>query len=301
MSEKLHTSPNCQTPNFTERGLKAHKCKGPKLAIETPAKSRATTVAVEVMPAKPKQDPAWDNARLYFRAFKATSRENRVAQICLGWELSNKKKELGFMGAGRRPVIAQVGQLTKTWQEYLHKNIDPNLTRQTADRFIDVFEGFKEKVPKKLLAGFTATAKRSLLTTLSKPPTTLTAKERETIEVAIMKCSDGETQQSLLEELNLVKVHKALTGGDTSGSPKKKKPTDAELMGQLAFKFFEPIAEGLQAFRTDKDRDAFLATLELHSSEEGAITLTTLEADLEAALETVRSVKKAKLKNTAKS
>lgn len=30
MSEQLHTCPTCQTPNFTERGLRAHKCKGPK-------------------------------------------------------------------------------------------------------------------------------------------------------------------------------------------------------------------------------------------------------------------------------
>ena len=301
LDELLVTCPGCNIPNFTKSGLKSHKCKGPKLPIEILAdkvtKSRAAAVTVEVLPAKPKHDPAWDNARLYYRAFKATVRENRVAQICLGWELSNKKKELGFTGAGRRPGNAHVGNSTKTWQEFLHENIDPTLPRQSADRFIDIFEGFRAKVPKKLLANFTATNKRSLLTTLSKPPATLTAKERETIELAISKCSDGETQRSLLEELNLVKVHKSLTGGDTSGS-KKKKLTDAELMGQLAFKFFEPIAKDLQAFRTDKDRDAFLATLDLHSSDPESITLTTLEADLEAALETVRSVKKAKLKTT---
>jgi hypothetical protein len=28
MTETLHTCPTCQTPNFTARGLKAHKCKG---------------------------------------------------------------------------------------------------------------------------------------------------------------------------------------------------------------------------------------------------------------------------------
>lgn len=253
---------------------------------------------VEVMPKK-KHDPAWDNARLYYRAVRTTGRQFLVSQICLGWELATKKKELGFAGSGRRSESGHVSTLTqKTWEDYLHDEIDPDLNRRTADRLIGVFEGFREKAPKKLLAGFTSTNKRSLITTLSKPPGALTTKERETIELAICKCSDGETQRSLLEEFNLVKVHKALTGGDTSGS-KKPKLSDAELMGQLAFKFFEPIAKDLQEFRTNGDRDAFLATLDLHSSDSGAITLTTLEADLEAALETVRSVKKAKLK-TAK-
>lgn len=253
--------------------------------------------AVEVMP-KTKHDPAWDNARLYYRAVRTTGRQFLVSQICLGWELADKKKALGFTGSGRRPESGHVSTLTqKTWEEYLHAEIDPNLNRRTADRLISVFEGFCEKVPKKLRASFTTTtSKRSLLTTLSKPPGSLTAKERATIETAITKCSDGETQRSLLEELSLVKVHVPLKGGDTSDS-KKDRPSDEELMGQLAFNFFKPIAEGLQSLRTDKDGDAFLATLDLYSSDEDTISLTTMERDLEAALDKVRAVKNAKMKS----
>ena len=252
--------------------------------------------AVEVMP-KVKHDPTWDNARLYYRAVKTTGRQFLVSQICLGWELSDKKKALGFTGSGRRLESGHVSTLIpKTWEDYLHQEIDPDLNRRTADRLIGVFEGFCEKVPKKLRTAFTGTSKRSLLTTLSKPPGSLTAKERSTIEAAITKCSDGETQRSLLEELSLVKVHVALKGGDTSDS-KKPKLTDAELMGQLAFDFFKPIADGLHKFRVDAERDAFLATLDLVSSDEDAISLTTLEADLEVALTTVRAAKAAKLKS----
>jgi hypothetical protein len=248
------------------------------------------------IPAKP--DPEWDNARLYFRAVKTTGRQFIVAQICLGWELHNKKQALGFIhGNNQHGRTGHVGQSSKTWEQWLQIELGQDLPRRTADRLIQVYLGFCEKVPKKLRVTFETGSKRSLITTLSKPPTSLTEKDRKTIEAAITRCSDGETQRTLLEELSLVKVHTALAGGDTSKS-KKGKPSDTELMGQLAFKFFKPIAEQLQTFRGSKDRDAYLATLDIVSSDEDTISLTTLEADLESALETVRAAKKAKLKTT---
>jgi hypothetical protein len=246
------------------------------------------------VPAKP--NPAWDNARLYYRAVRTTGRQFIVAQICLGWELYNKKKELGFThGNNQHTKDAQVGHPQKTWQEWLHSEIAPDLARQTADRLIQTFLGFCEKCPKKLRVTFESSGKRSLITTLSKPPTSLTAKDRQIIETAIAKCTDGETQRSLMEELNLVKKHVPLTGGDTSGS-KKDKITDAELMGQLAFKFFQPIAQGLHSMRANPDHEAYLHTIPITSSEEGEISLTMLENDLEAALHDVKAAKKARMK-----
>lgn len=248
------------------------------------------------IPTKP--DPAWDNARLYYRAVRTTGRQFIVAQICLGWELFNKKKELGFThGNNQHGRIGQLGQSSKTWEQWLQDELGQDLPRRTADRLIQTFLGFCEKCPKKLRVTFESSGKRSLITTLSKPPTTLTAKDRQIIETAIAKCSDGETQRSLLEELNLVKVHKALTGGDTSAH-RKDKPSDAELMGQLAFKFFEPLADSLHRLRIDSDRDAYLHTIPIASSEEGEISLTTLENDLEAALHDVRAAKKLRMKPT---
>jgi len=248
------------------------------------------------LPAKP--DPAWDNARLYYRAVRTTGRQFLVAQICLGWELSNKKKELGFVhGNNQHGRTGQLGQSSKTWEQYLQDELGDGLPRRTADRLIMVFLGFCEKCPKKLRVTFQSTGKRSLITTLSKPPASLTTKDRQTIETAIAKASDGETQRSLLEELNLVKKHVPLQGGDTSAH-RKEKPSDAELMGQLAFKFFEPLADSLHRLRIDSDREAFLHTIPIASSEEGEISLTTLENDLEAALHDVRAAKKARMKTT---
>jgi hypothetical protein len=262
-----------------------------------PAKAEFTEILDSSVNPPAKPDPGWDNARLYYRAVKTTGRQFLVAQICLGWELSNKKKDLGFTHGGNKAgPSGQFGHTGRTWEEYLHAEIDENLPRRTADRLIQVYDGFCEKCPKKLRVAFQSGGKRSLITTLSKPPGNLTAKDRQTIETAIAKASDGETQRSLLEELNLVKVHKSLPGGDTT-KHKKDKPSDEELMGQLAFKFCEPVAKALQTFRIDGERDAFLAALPLHSSEPDDITLTTLEQDLEAALENVRTIKKNKLKS----
>ena len=299
MNETLHTCPGCNRTGFTTPGLRAHKCKGGKAAA--PAAAAAPELGLVVPPnvkvtLKPKPDPAWDNARLYYRAVRTTGRQFLVSQICFGWELSNRKKELGFSHGGDRKSSGHVSTCSKTWEQYLQAEIDPNLIRRTADRLIGVFEGFCEKVPKKLRVTFeTGDKRRSLITTLSKPPATLTAKERATIEHAICKCSDGETQRSLLEELALVKVHVPLKGGDTTEF-KKKKLSKEELMGQLAFKFFHPIAEGLLHWRSDKDAPAFLATLDVYSADEDAISLTTLERDLEATLAAVRAAKDDKLK-----
>lgn len=249
------------------------------------------------IPTKP--DPAWDNARLYFRAVKTTGRQFIVAQICLGWELFNRKQALGFThGANKAGPSGQFGHTGRTWEEYLASEVDPDLARRTADRFIEVYQGFCEKCPKKIRVAFEGTGKRSLITTLSKPPSTLTEKDRQTVEAAITKCTDGETQRSLLEALRLVKVHTPLPGGDTTGKGKKEKPSDAELMGQLAFKFARPVTEKLDEFLSSKDRDAYLATLDIVSSDEDAISLTTLEVKLEASLKAVQAAKKDKLKTT---
>lgn len=302
MPETLHTCPTCQTPNFTQRGLKSHRCKGtkrnPPAAIVTKAEFAEILDKSLNLPAQP--DPAWNNARLYYRAVKSTGRQFLVAQICLGWELHDRKQELGFVGAhlignNQHGRAAQLGQPSKTWQEWIHTEFNSDLARQTADRLIMVYLGFCEKCPKKLRVTFQSGTRRTLITALSQPPASLTAKDRQTIETAIAKCSDGETQRSLLEELNLVKVHKPLPGGDTSAH-KKERPSKEELMGQLAFRFFQPIAEQLHTFRASSDRDAFLATLDIVSSDENGISLTTLETDLEAALAAVSAAKKAKLK-----
>ena len=45
MSETLHTCPTCQTPNFTAKGLKAHRCKGPLVgALRSSIAHRPSTI-----------------------------------------------------------------------------------------------------------------------------------------------------------------------------------------------------------------------------------------------------------------
>lgn len=265
------------------------------LADETDKKRRSQTDAtsVEVIASDP-----WERPRQILGGIKLALRMSLAGQVLLGHELSNIKKDMGCSrGSNKSGPVGQFVRPEKSWPELVQENL--GISYKTADRMIDSFEAAKVRLKKLGHQGTLPSGEKRLELLFTQRPTSMTEEDREALGKAVDKLVDGETQQSLLEELKLVKVHVALKGGDTSAHKKKEKPSDAELMGQLAFKFFEPIAEGLQAFRSDKDRDAFLATLDLHSSDESAITLTTLEADLEAALETVRSFKKAKLK-TAK-
>ena len=246
---------------------------------------------VKVIPPDP-----WERPRQILGGIKLALRMSLAGQVLLGHELANIKKDMGYgHGANKSGPSGQFVQTGKKWPELVHEHL--GISYKTADRMIESFEAAKARLKKLGHQGTLPSGEKRLELLFTQRPTDMTEADREALGKAVDKLVDGETQQSLLEELKLVKVHVALKGGDTSGSKKKPKPSDAELMGQLAFKFFEPIAEGLQSFRTNGDRDAFLATLELHSSDEAAITLTTLEADLEAALKTVRSVKKDKLKS----
>ena len=285
MSEILHTCPVCQTPNFTERGLKSHKCKGGTRL------NRETGLVDIVMP-----DP-WERPRQILDGIKLALRLSVAGQVLLGQELSQIKKDLGIgRGTNASGPVGQFVRPEKKWPELVQENL--GISYKTADRMIESFEAAKARIKKISHQGTLPSGAKRLELLFGMRPSGMTDEDREALSKAVDKLVDGDTQRDLLADLKIIKAHVALLGGDTSGS-KKKKPTDAELMGQLAFKFFVPFAKDLQAFRTDKDRDAFLATLELHSSDPESITLTTLEADLEAALETVRSVKKAKLK-TAK-
>ncbi|GAA5482086.1 hypothetical protein [Haloferula sargassicola] len=288
MSETLLTCSGCGTSNFTARGLKAHRCKG--TANQSASANLQSTIS-------------WDSARLYLTAVRETGRRFLAAQICLGWELSDIKQKLGFTGSGRRPESGH-GDHFKSWPEWVASELD--VSRETADRFIRVYEGFQAKLSKKLLHGVQVASDNaessdlpstihdlpSLLQTLCKPPETLSTKDRKAVEKAIATAADGDTQKALLEELRLVKVHVPTKGGKVE---KKKETTEDEKAGQLAFIFFDQWHQALSQRHVNRDYQALLHTLPPISSTEDELSLTTLERELEDALEDVRSAKAKKL------
>lgn len=281
-----HACLHCSRDFATAAALRKHTCKD---SSGVPIFSK--TAPVEVVTADP-----WARPRQLLSGIQLALRMSVAGQVLLGHELSQLKKDMGLIGSGgNRRSNGQIVHL-KTWPELIQENL--GISYKTADRMIDCFEAAKARIKKIGHLGTLPDGEKKLELIFTARPMTLTDDDRERLAKAVDKLVDGDTQRDLLAELKIIKTHVALKGGDTSAS-KKDKPSDEELMGQLAFKFFSPIAKDLQTFRTDKDRDAFLATLDIYSADEETISLTTLEADLENALETVRAAKKAKLK-TAK-
>lgn len=216
--------------------------------------------------------PSWDRARQLLAGIKLYLRISLAGQVMLGAELQQLKRELGFTGSGRRPQASQ----QKTWAQHVKDELD--LSADTADRMIGSWEAAKAKLKK--LGGQPA-----LLAIMETPPATLTAVQRQTLEAAVAKVTDGETQKSLLEELKLVKLHDTSgIGGDTSAHRGKKDPAT---VGQLAFKFFTAVAEPLRAVCTINQREAYFHAM----AEEFPQELSTFEQMLETALSEVRAAK----------
>lgn len=240
--------------------------------------------------------PSWDQARNILAGIQQALRISIAGQVLLGLELKNLKKDLGFTHGNNQHTArtAQVGQ-SSTWADWVKAEL--GLSKTTADRMIDMFDAAKARIKKLGHTGDLPGGTKKLALLCDSRLSTMTDEDRESLHKVIERITDGETQKSLLEDLRLIKRHVSLTGGDTSAH-KKDKPSEAEMMAQLSFKFFCPIAEALQAFRRNADREAFLHTIALHSPDEDTISLTTLERDLEAALLDVRNARKARMKPT---
>ncbi len=238
--------------------------------------------------------PAWDNARNYLAGVQQALRLSIAGQVLVGMELMTLKKDLGFAGRGNnKSPDGQFVHTERTWSEWVSAEL--GISYKTADRMILMFDAARARIKKIGHSGDLPGGTKKLALIVDARPATLGPEDREKLAAVVERLTDGTTQAELLEELKLVKRHVPLTGGDTSAH-RKDKPSDQELMGQLAFKFFQPIAEGLHGLRTNPDREAFLHTIPITSSEEDEISLTTLENDLEAALHDVRAAKKARMK-----
>ena len=242
-------------------------------------------------------DPNWDHARDLLAGIKQALRISLAGQVLLGQELCTLKKDLGFhRGNNQHGRIGQPVQSSpQTWAEYVKQEL--GVSYKTADRCIEMFEAAKARVKKIGVTGDLPGGAKKLALMFDSRPSTMAEDDREKLHAVVERLVSGSTQAELLEELRLVKKHVPLTGGDTSAH-RKEKPSEAEMMAQLSFRFFSPVAEALQAFRTNADREVFLHTVPLHSPDDQTISLTTLERDLEASLHDVRAARKARMKQT---
>ena len=226
--------------------------------------------------------PSWDRARAILGGITTALRLSIAGQVMLGFELLELKKHLGFLGSGsnrrEKPQVAD----SKSWAEWVKSEL--TISVDSADRMIGMWKAVQPKLKK--LGG-----SPMLIGILETPPADLTAIQRQTLEAAVAKVTDGESQKTLLEELRLVKRHDTSgIGGDTS---KHRKPTDDEAIGQLAFAFFSGVADALQAACTHPDRQALYIAL----AQEHPAQLLAMEQSLESALHDVRAAKATRVKS----
>lgn len=237
---------------------------------------------------------AWEHARLYLSTVRQSFRRFIAAQICLGWQLFQLKQELGFGHGGDRCSndfsSGQVGHL-KSWADWVQAEID--LPRRTADRFIEVFQGFQAHLNKRQalsLGGPAVAEPAALLADLATPPANLPPKDRAAIEKAIALASDGLTQRELIEELRLVKTYHLPGSGSADDDPAAgEPPNEAAAAEQLAFIFFTPALD-LSRMRASRDWELHLQCLPLVTDDPSKPCLIRLEEDLGAALRDVRAV-----------
>ncbi|MFM2169134.1 MAG: hypothetical protein RIS79_3505, partial [Verrucomicrobiota bacterium] len=215
--------------------------------------------------------------------------------------LSNLKKQLGFLGSGRRPESRQVGDF-KTWSDYVSAEL--KIPDRTADRFIQVFQGFQTKLSNKLLHGIQVASDNApkrldtsgaehLVQMLCMPPASLSPKERATIAKAIETASDGATQSSLLAELKLIKPVEISGSKDPGKEQEDEDPPEEVKAEQLSFAFFHPALE-IGQLRNAPDFERRLNTLPLVTDDPEKPCLVRMKEDLQALLSEVEATIKSK-------
>lgn len=275
------------------KGNRSTRLKPMEAALKRLSKS-AATLALE----GESNLPDWSRARQILEGIKLTSRLSLAGRILLGLELITLKMELGFCGSGRRkenPLPA----VFKTWGQMCRAEL--GVSDDYADKLIACYEAAKSKL--KRLGG-----QPRLLTLLETAPAKLDKEAKDTLAKLVDGNEWGETVNELLEEFKILKKHIPTTGGDTSAH-QKKKPATAE---QLVFAMFAPVEEtigkaarAVENLRLGPDYQRLLYALPIVSSEPGKPSLTALEAQLQAALEgdiakalqEIRAVKEARMKN----
>ena len=215
-----------------------------------------------------------------------------AGQVLLGQELIQIKKDMGFqLGNNQHGRIGHNVQSSKTWPQLVEEKL--GISYKTADRMIDCFEAAKARIKKIGAQGTLPAGSQKLTLLFTARPASMSEADREMLAKVVDKLVDGDTQKDLLQELKVVKCHVPLPGGDTSAH-RKEKPVIP--MAQLAFAFFSPVATGLRELRSDPSHEAYLHSLDIISSEEDAITLTSLRVDLEAELAAVKAALAVKTK-----
>lgn len=203
------------------------------------------------------QDPQWDHVRQSLVIVRNAGRSYLYLQAWFGWVLALKKKEHQSQGGGRggdrKSTNRPTGPLIP-WAEKVATEL--GVPCRTADRFITLHEGFKAKL-KRVAAKAPKESKPALALALFETanPLSLAPEKLEQLQEIAASLCEGESQASLMQELNLIPTPKVIK----SAAPGKKDQEPAE---QLAFKFWSSHASAICDARAQGEKALYLLPLE---------------------------------------
>jgi len=188
MPETLHTCPGCNTPNFTARGLKAHRCKGPK-------PKAAESVEVEVMPESSElvtTEPSTLTSPIarqiatineHWRASEHHYQQSCAHLIMAGHQLLDLKRQTKHGEWGK--LFGGEGKLKHEFQF--------GFSQQWAARLMEMAKASKNHLPELAALPF------------NQPLSDWKEDNLETLRSAVSKKADGETFQQLAFEWGVSK------------------------------------------------------------------------------------------------
>ena len=237
MDNALVTCPDCGTPNFSPRGLKAHRgnlnCQRRLTAaaeaaadalpatrfspLTTPSKPMSKALAktspttIDIEPAAAAPDP-WAKARLFVEHATLFQRASLAAQIMAGFELLALHKSLG-MRQGKRSD-RNFPHSAGSWEKAVKTEL--GISADTASRWMGMAKEAKPRLSKGDL---------DLGAILEKHPGALTPAEQELLKKAVHKISDGRTQMEFLIDCGAIPGE---VGGDRRKRDDDGKPLPSE-------------------------------------------------------------------------
>ncbi len=150
MSEQLVTCPVCHIPNFTPRGLTAHRCKGDPTTVEVIPAGEAATI--DLTAAARAINDAIDTVTSYEDSFEEGTLEHR---LLIGLEITKAKEVFGMTfieraslggeakaAMSRRDIAHDPAAAGLGLMGWLKREI-PRLKRPTAEKYATAFRSLE--------------------------------------------------------------------------------------------------------------------------------------------------------------
>lgn len=264
-SEQLHTCPGCHTPNFTARGLKAHKCK-----------SKPRAAALQIVKG---DDQDVIKGQQLTAAYERAVGGMKDVLTCGAMMMQLREEHPELAKAGRpSKKLSTVDNSDQAEPLTLQKWLDkyaPKVKRPTAIRFLNVTESVCGEYAK--IVGPKVAKQFSLQALVTTPAADLPA-EAKAKQITLFDFVSGTSQRSWLDRFAPESPQQR--GSDNRSSDAKPRPMTAAELKEAARNEITTVLNSLDAW--------FMAG---HHNRIDPDLRTTADATLEEARKKIKNVK----------